>query len=79
MLVFDEIKKLEDVGASEEEMVKVLGHGRAKAGMLEGDMTNGEIEIGQGCSTIHDCPSVEQVVNQLIADYNKTLSLTRPL
>jgi enoyl-[acyl-carrier protein] reductase II len=76
---FDEIKKLEDVGASEEEMVKVLGHGRAKAGMLEGDMVNGEIEIGQGCSMIHDCPSVEQVVNQLIADYNKTLSLSRPL
>ncbi len=76
---FDEIKKLEDIGASEEEMVKVLGHGRAKAGMLEGDMVNGEIEIGQGCSMIHDCPSVEQVVNQLISDYNKTLSLTRPL
>jgi enoyl-[acyl-carrier protein] reductase II len=76
---FDEIKKLEDLGASEEEMVKVLGHGRAKAGMLDGDMVNGEIEIGQGCSMIHDCPSVEQVVNQLIADYNKTLSLTRPL
>jgi len=76
---FDEIKKLEDQSASEEDIVKLLGHGRAKAGMLEGDMINGEIEIGQGCSMIHDCPSVEQVVNQLIADYNKTLSLTRPL
>ncbi len=76
---FNEVKKLEDQGASEEEIVTLLGHGRAKAGMLDGDMQNGEIEIGQGCSLIHDCPSVAQVVNQLILDYQKTLSLIAPL
>ena len=68
---YEEIKKLEDQGASEEEIVKSLGHGRAKAGMLEGDMTNGEFEIGQGCSMIHDCPSVAQVVDQLIHNFQK--------
>jgi enoyl-[acyl-carrier protein] reductase II len=76
---FNEVKKLEDQGASEEEIVSLLGHGRAKAGMLDGDMQNGEIEIGQGCSLIHDCPSVAQVVNQLILDYQKTLSSIAPL
>jgi enoyl-[acyl-carrier protein] reductase II len=76
---FNEVKKLEDMGASEEEIVSLLGHGRAKAGMLDGDMQNGEIEIGQGCSLIHDCPSVAQVVNQLILDYQKTLSSIAPL
>jgi enoyl-[acyl-carrier protein] reductase II len=72
---FDEIKKLEDQCASEEEIVKLLGHGRARAGMLEGDMTNGEIEIGQGCSLIHDCPTVADVVSQLISDYQKTKTI----
>ena len=76
---FNEVKKLEDQGASEEEIVSLLGHGRAKAGMLDGDMQNGEIEIGQGCSLIHDCPSVAQIVNQLILDYQKTLSSIAPL
>ena len=72
---YDEIKKLEEKCASEEEIVKVLGHGRARAGMLEGDMINGEFEIGQGCSLVHDCPSVAEVVEQLISDYQKTKSV----
>jgi enoyl-[acyl-carrier protein] reductase II len=69
---YEEVKKLEDQGASAEELMKLLGHGRAKAGMLEGDMVNGEIEIGQGCSLIKDCPSVEEVVQKLIADFKLT-------
>lgn len=69
---YEEVKKLEDQGASAEELMKLLGHGRAKAGMLEGDMVNGEIEIGQGCSMIKDCPSVEEVVQKLIADFKLT-------
>lgn len=74
---FEEIKKLEDLGAPEEEIVKLLGHGRARAGMLEGDMVNGEIEIGQGCSMISNCPTVNEVVEQLISDY-KNIKNTLP-
>lgn len=69
---YEEVKKLEDQGASAEELMKLLGHGRAKAGMLDGDMVNGEIEIGQGCSLIKDCPSVEEVVQRLIEDFKLT-------
>jgi enoyl-[acyl-carrier protein] reductase II len=68
---FEEIKKLEDQGASEEEIVKLLGHGRARAGMLEGEMDQGEVEIGQGCSLIKDCLTVSEVVKQLLSDYKK--------
>jgi len=68
---YEEIIKLEDQGASEEEIVKLLGHGRARAGMLEGDMVQGEVEIGQGCSLIKDCPTVSEVVEQLLSDYKK--------
>ena len=70
---YEEVKKLEDQGASEEELVKLLGHGRARAGMLEGDLAQGELEIGQGCSLIHDCPTVADVVNNLVLDYQKTI------
>ena len=69
---YEEVKKLEDQGASAEELTTLLGHGRAKSGMLDGDMKNGEIEIGQACSMIKDCPTVQEVVLKLIADYKKT-------
>lgn len=69
---YEEMKRLEDLGAPEEELVKLLGHGRARKGMLEGDLDQGEIEIGQGCSLIKDCPTVSEVVEHLIADYQKT-------
>lgn len=68
---YEEVKRLEDQGASAEELTTLLGHGRAKAGMLDGDMQNGEIEIGQGCSLIKDCPSVEEVVQKLIIDFKR--------
>ena len=71
---FDELKSLEDQGATIEEQIKLLGHGRAKAGMLEGDITNGELEIGQGCSMIKNSPTVAQLVEQLIEEYQKTVS-----
>jgi enoyl-[acyl-carrier protein] reductase II len=69
---YEEMKNLEDQGAPEEELVKLLGQGRARMGMLEGDMDQGEIEIGQGCSLIKDCPTVFEVVEHLLADYQKT-------
>lgn len=72
---YEEVKKLEDECATEEEIVTLLGHGRAKAGMLEGDMIKGELEIGQGCSMIHNCPSVAEVVDQLISGYRSTKTL----
>ena len=72
---YEEVKKLEDKCASEEEIVKLLGYGRAKAGMLDGDMIKGELEIGQGCSLIHNCPSVAEVVEQLISGYRNSKRL----
>lgn len=70
---FDEVKKLEDAGASVEDLTTLLGHGRARAGMFEGDLINGELEIGQGCSMIKDCPTVAEVVANLITDYKSAI------
>lgn len=43
---YQEIKELEEKCATQEELISHLGHGRAKKGMLEGDLENGELEIG---------------------------------
>jgi enoyl-[acyl-carrier protein] reductase II len=54
---FEDIKRLENQCATKEELEKLLGHGRAKKGMLEGDMAEGELEIGQIASLVRDIPT----------------------
>jgi enoyl-[acyl-carrier protein] reductase II len=68
---FEELKALEDRGASEAELVQLLGRGRARAGMLEGDLEQGELEIGQVASLIKDCPSVDMVVKKLLDEFDQ--------
>ncbi len=70
---YQEVKILEDQGASQEELLRLLGHGRARRGMLEGDMDQGEIEIGQIASLIKDIPSVEELVRRLILEQRSSL------
>lgn len=70
---FEDVKSLEDHCASKEELEKFLGHGRARRGMLEGDMDEGEIEIGQIAGLIHDVPSVEVLVKRLIEEQRRCL------
>lgn len=65
---YDEVKKLEDHGASKEELEKHLGRGRARKGMLEGDLDEGELEIGQIAGLIHDLPTVAELVERLIKE-----------
>lgn len=70
---YEDVKALEDRGASKEELVELLGNGRAKRGMLEGDMNEGEIEIGQIASLVHDIPTVEALVKKLIIEQRQCL------
>lgn len=72
-----EIKELEETYVGEELKAKLevhLGKFRAKNGMLLGDINEGELEIGQVASLIKNIPSVEEVMKELIDDYQKTLS-----
>jgi enoyl-[acyl-carrier protein] reductase II len=52
--------------ASKEELQELLGRGRAKKGMFEGDLEEGELEIGQVSATIHNIPHAAEVVHQLV-------------
>lgn len=75
---FEDVKRLEDAGASKEELETLLGHGRAKKGMLEGDMIEGEIEIGQIASLVKDIPTVEELVRRLVEEQRRALSSSAP-
>lgn len=66
---YEDVKRLEESGASEEELVSLLGHGRAKAGMLEGDLAQGELEIGQAAAMVKDIPTVQELVQRLVKEY----------
>jgi enoyl-[acyl-carrier protein] reductase II len=48
----------------------LLGRARAKRGMFEGDLIEGELEIGQIAGLIHEVKTVETIINEVIADFN---------
>lgn len=70
---FQDVAALEQKGASKEELVALLGKGRAKAGMLEGDLVEGELEAGQVCANLKNTPSVAEIVRTLILEYEQCL------
>ncbi|MDR0332917.1 MAG: nitronate monooxygenase [Dysgonamonadaceae bacterium] len=67
---YNQVQTAEDKGASMEEIRELLGRGRSKKGIFEGDLVNGELEIGQAVSLINDLPSVANVVKHIIGEYN---------
>lgn len=66
---FEEVKKLEEKNATKEEFETLLGRGRARAGMLEGDLVNGELEAGQIAAIVNDLPTVKELTERLIREY----------
>ena len=62
----DAVERAEDGGASAEELRTLLGRGRAKKGMFEGDLEEGELEIGQVSAIISRQQSVAEVMNELV-------------
>ena len=57
---------MEDNGASKEELAAYLGKGRARKGIFEGDINEGEIEIGQICSMVTQIETVAQIFEDLV-------------
>ncbi len=71
---FEQVQEAEARGASAEDMKMLLGKGRAKKGLFEGDLDEGELEIGQVVSSINNIQTVKDVMNGLICDYNTALN-----
>ena len=64
---------MEEKGADTEKLKELLGKGRAKMGIFEGDMKEGELEIGQISSMLTKEENVEEIFKALLSDYNNTL------
>lgn len=63
------VEEAEARGASAEELRELLGKGRAKKGIFEGDLQNGELEIGQIASLFHEEQSVAEVMEEIISAF----------
>ena len=66
---FKKVEEAELKGASKDELRILLGRGRAKKGIFEGDLIEGELEIGQVASIINQVKPVEQIMNELIDEF----------
>ena len=76
---FEQVQEAEDRGASKEEIAALLGRGRAKKGIFEGDLENGELEIGQNVSQFKSILPVKTVIEELVSEYNRLLASLRPM
>jgi enoyl-[acyl-carrier protein] reductase II len=68
---YNRVQEVEDKGATVDELRDLLGKGRSRLGIFEGDLVNGELEIGQVASSVKAIEKVETVMQQLIAEYEK--------
>ena len=70
---FEEVRTAELLGADEEAMKKLLGRARAKKGMFEGDLEQGELEIGQVSALIKNILPASQVVSEIWEGYQNAI------
>lgn len=68
---FHRVKAAEDRGASPDELREILGRARAKLGMFEGELQEGELEIGQAAGYINDIKPVSAIVKEMIREYEE--------
>ncbi|MDD7559198.1 MAG: nitronate monooxygenase [Porphyromonas sp.] len=71
---FDLIKAAEDRGASADELRGIKGVGRAREGMALGNLSDGELEIGQAASQITAIRPASAILSEIVSDFHSTLS-----
>ena len=71
---YEKIVSLYENGSSIEELRKALGRGRAKKGMFEGDLVEGELEIGQVSAQIDKITPASEIIEEFIIAYNNSLN-----
>ena len=66
---YDDLQELYTKCPTKEEIKELLGRARAKRGMFEGDLIEGELEIGQIAGLIHEIKSVAEIIKEIIAEF----------
>jgi enoyl-[acyl-carrier protein] reductase II len=68
---YEQVRDAETKGASTDVLQELLGRGRAKKGMYEGDLDEGELEVGQVSSMIKEIKPAAEILNEIISEYNE--------
>jgi len=68
---FNELQELYKTAPTPEQLKELLGRARAKRGMFEGDLEDGELEIGQIAGLIHDIKPVAEIVKEMVAEFQE--------
>jgi enoyl-[acyl-carrier protein] reductase II len=71
---YQKVKEAEERGASAEELKEILGRGKAKLGMFEGNIDEGELEIGQTSGYINEIIPAGKIVQEIIDEFRKVKS-----
>jgi len=74
---YQEIQELYKNNPTKEELTGLLGRARAKKGIFEGDLDNGELEIGQIAGIINEISSSKNILEEIISDFESAKSLLR--
>lgn len=69
---YAKIAEAEQNGAAADELKEILGRARAKKGMFEGDLAEGELEIGQISGLINEIKPAAEIVKEIIDEFNET-------
>ena len=70
---YNSVKKAENNCATKESLQELLGRGRAKLGMFEGNLTEGELEIGQIAGRLSKIHAANDIVNEIMSEFNHSL------
>lgn len=66
---FNKVNEAEKRGATREELIEILGKGRAKLGMFEGNLKEGELEIGQVSGMINEIKPVAEIIDEIMREF----------
>jgi len=69
--LFQELVQAQQSGVSPERLAEILGRGKAKKGMFEGDIENGELEIGQIASLLNTVRPASEIVSEIVNDFRE--------
>lgn len=68
---FEDVMKLYESNPTKEDLKELLGRARAKRGMFEGDLVEGELEIGQIAGLIHEIKPATRIVEEMVAEFEE--------
>ena len=71
---YEKVREAEDRAATIEELKEILGRARAKKGMFEGDMEEGELEIGQISGYINEIKPAAEIVKEIVEEFNQLVN-----